>query len=295
MKILMVSKADHTGAAFALSKAIREHTPHDARAICYLKTWLEYPYDIFQPSPAQLRRLVEWADVLNLHDEAFQFILPLRMPKKPVVTTYHGSWYRNSYRRVNQRDRQMGFVPTCLTADLSMYGPRWIGRPFGDHSRSYNPDQDTFRVIQSASQPQRKNTSGIRSVLAGLPGVTFEVITRVPWLECLRRKSRGRLSIDKVGMAGTGFGTSSLEAWAFGMPVICGAKPGVSDKIKRLVGYLPYYEVNDVDVLRRVVVQFRDSAELCAEWAAIGRQYLREHHDPKRVAEQFTAICEGLL
>jgi hypothetical protein len=292
MNILLIAQYDWSGAGYALAEAINQHTDHQARHVTLEgQTYLEYPHDILKPDLGELRRLIDWADVLNLHDD--QDILGGRLP---VVKTYHGSYYRQDWNAINEGDKSLGYHQTCLTIDLSLYGPRWIGRPItlnGEH----DPDPDTFKVIHAPTDRAKKGTALVVEALGDLDGVELEIIEKVTNAECLKRKAKGHILVDQMGPNALGYGTNALEAWALGMPVVSSAPDTLRlafAEALRTTG-LPFVSVGTADELRDAVETLRDDEELYRFWANAGRDYLRLWHDPANVAERFIEVCERLV
>jgi len=83
---------------------------------------LGYPHDVLDPSWVDLWRLLNWADVLNLYDNA-AVMLPGEVLGKPVVRSYLGSEYRNNWRRFNQQDSERSWLQTCTMPDLALSCP----------------------------------------------------------------------------------------------------------------------------------------------------------------------------
>jgi glycosyltransferase involved in cell wall biosynthesis len=291
VNILIIARADHSGAGMALSEAINSTTEHNARAIAYKGTWLKYPTDMLNPPSVKKSGLIEWADVLNIHDEAHQYIP--RTVKKPVVTTYHGSWYRKNWKSVNERDRKRGFRSTCLTIDLAVYGARWIGRAMPDLSHMWQPAKE-FTACHAPTQRHRKGT---HHVIKGCEkaGVKLELIEKVPNAECLKRKAKCHILLDQVGSKGLGYGTNALEAWSMGMPVMSTAQMPLISAIVRTLGYLPFINIQNVDDIVEFLGVLRDDEEAYEEACEIGQRYVRDFHAPAVVAAKFIKVCEEVL
>lgn len=287
MNILMIARADHTGAGYELLRAIHNHTPHQCRHVVYKRPWPDFPVETLCPTDAELQRLIRWADVINLHAD---YAL---IDGKPTVVTYHGSYYRNRWRQLNERDRRCGFVQTALTIDLAMRGPRWIGRAQEDWADRLQMAEG-FTVVHSPTHPARKGTRIVKQACAEL-GIALDVIHRVPNGECIERKSKGHVLVDQVGPAGWGYGTSALEAWALGMPVISCAPDDVLREIARRTGSLPFIVAHDVAELKHTLAALRDDPAACWDWAVTGRAFLRQWHDPEVVAGEFVRACEEAM
>lgn len=286
MNILITSRADHTGAGYALMQAINEHTEHQARAISYKRTWLQYPADIFQPTPREFRKWAEWADVFNVHSDTQ--IHP-SLSGRPIVMTYHGSYYRAHREVLDKRDKLRGYKRTGLTLTLAMCGLPWIGRPIGDLSHMSDP-ADEFTVHHCSTHPKRKGT---QQIVKALDGFKLDVVRQKPNAECLQRRARCHAVVDRFqGTVGT-IGTTSLESFAMGLPVISWATPDRMEYIESVIGYVPFIYADGTEQLRKAAQRLRDDRAFYEKWQRIGRRYVEEWHDPARIARQFVALIDG--
>jgi len=285
LNVLILARGDWSGAGYALCQAINKNTEHHARQVAMDQYWTQYQADTLAPDDAQLRELLDWADVWNIHDDA-DSLIPAGVTHKPTVYTYHGTWYRRNHQAVNEK--HSGRVQTCLTQDLARFGPTWLGRAQASLTSEQSAE---FIVCHAPTKRRQKGTQSIVDALEGLAGVSLDIVEGIPHQECLKRKAKASVYIDQVGEAAIGYGTNSLEAWAMGMPVICWCPPEIEAKIIEAVGYLPYYKANTKDEIRTAVELFRDNPEEREKWAEIGRKYLAEHHAPKVVADRFIELC----
>jgi len=280
MNILIISRADHTGTGYALMQAINAHTEHKARAISYKRTWLEYPHDILHPSIGEFLDWIKWADVLNIHSD---FTVPAT--SKSVVVTYHGSYYRKHRTELNTRDKNHRYKQTCVTLTLSTYGPKWIGRAMPDLSSMHKPNAE-FTVSHCATHPKRKGTQYIKQALSGIP---LDVVVHRPNAECLQRRARCHVFVERyMNTIGT-IGTAAIESMSMGLPVL-----SWSSKLKLIestIGYVPFISYSNADELRAIVELLRDDAEFYQQWQEVGWRYVRQWHDPKAVAEKFVRLC----
>lgn len=287
MNILIIARVDHSGAGYALMKAINETTRHRARVISFQRNKLLYPFDILNPNQKQLNEWVQWADVLNLHDEALQYV---ERTKKPVVTTYHGSWYRSQCEKINNRDKRRGFVSTALTMGLAMLGPKWIGRAIKPLQANQS---ETFTVIHAPTQRHRKGTHLVLKAFQDLDA-SLMLIEKKTNAECLKLKSKGHVLIDQVGSKGLGYGTNALEAWAMGFPVISNAPARVIAKMISEFGYCPFLVANTVDQIKHAVTKLQDK-DFYTQWSIAGYDFVNTYHSQEYVAKQFLDVCRKAM
>lgn len=298
MKILLVAKGDWSGAGFALYKAINDTTIHEAHIISFSQSgsYTHYPSDILNPSFDEIRKWVAWADILNIYDNA-EDLIPFDCPIKPIIMSYHGSYYRNDPQKANLMATKRNYLQTCLTQDLSIFGPIWIGRAIEDLSAMYSPDPENFIVGHAPTNRKIKGTNYILERLCDLPKIKLDIIEHEANVECLKRKAKVHILIDTISPPGGGaaFGTNALEAWSLGMPVICQASPEIEGRVKELVGYIPYCSPSKDVPLKKLVEKLRDEKDYYNHWRDVGRRYVKEYHAPQVVAERFIDLCAQFI
>ena len=125
MNLLQISVFDWSGAGYALKQAFDAVTSHKCRHISMRCTWIKYDYDILNPSQEKIRQLLDWAHVWIIHDNGEE-LLPKGIKRKPTIKVYHGTYYRKNYKSINRQDKRKRNIQTCLTQDLSIFGPKWI-------------------------------------------------------------------------------------------------------------------------------------------------------------------------
>ena len=285
VKVLMLAYEDYSGKAYACMDAFNKHTDGRARLVTYKDSYLQYPTDIHCPTEDELRMLVEWADVVHVYDH-----MPHDIEKwgRPLVITYSGKFYRRDYEEFNKRDKALGAVQLCSTIDLAQYGARWCPRPIESINADGKPD-GCFVVFHSPTRAHKKGTDDIIRELNGLDGIRLDVVQGVSNRECLEHKSKAHVYIDH--MHGMGYGTNSLEAWAIGMPVISSVSDELRGRIVEEVGYLPFIAV-EIDNLRKTVERLRDDEQFYWEGCELGSLYVKEFHNPRRVASMLQDAYE---
>lgn len=259
------------------------------------QSWIKYPSDITNPNKKTLKRLVTWCNVLNIHEHGGAFVPPTA-PLRPVVHTLHGTWYRTRWKAINKQDRRKKALQTCLTVELTRFGPRWIGRPQADLVRYHpHPTGRSLRVLQAPARPERKGTDMVKSALKDMPGVELTIVTQETHAECMRVKATADVLIDQLGPDALGYGTNAVEAWALNIPVISWGGPAVEDRMKALIGYVPYISVRTLQELQQAVGRLRDERQYFQQWQLGGRKCWSHFHSPQIVAQQFVTACEEVL
>lgn len=290
MNILILARWDHSGAGYALYQAVNEHTRHEARQVCYEKSYLGYPYDLYAPTPAELRELCDWADVINLHDGT-DWLMPKGIGWRPMVTTYHGTEYRARWPWFNITDFQMERPATALNLDLCMFGPRWLPRPVPDMLHTKREHNGSFRVAHAPTNRYVKDTETVLATLEEIDGIEVVLIEGVNNAECLKIKAGCDLLVEEFKL---GYGTNAMETWATGMPVIGNAYTGIKQYMRFKLGELPFVETDLVD-LRAAVERLRDDRGAYDAAARKGRNYWNKHHRPDVVADKFIKICQEAM
>jgi glycosyltransferase involved in cell wall biosynthesis len=310
MKILIVANGDWSGAGNALMQSINDTTEHEARAISYTQrgSYTKYPFDIIDPSVDDLRKWWNWADIINIHDGA-ELLFPIDIEEKPVIETYHGTWYRNDPEYVNLLAKKRGRLQTCVTQDLSAYGPTWIGRAMKDLSDIYEPSTDKFVVVHS---PTSRYAKGTESIIRDLNRLSEEsnnfelrIIEGLPNEACLEEKRKANLFIDisPTGLT-RGFGTNSLEAWSLGIPVISTCSEPVGDMILKNMDEDEFPFASPLDnhgadysenKMEGLVMRFMEDDEFRRKYIRLGRDYVRKYHSQEHVADKFVSLCEDSL
>lgn len=294
MRILMVCVYDWAGAAQTLAQVVNEHTDHIARVVAFKSTYMGYTCDALAPSDVEFWSLLEWADVLNVYDNA-QALLPNEVLGKPIIKFYLGSEYRHNHEHFNRLDTERDWTQLCSSLDLSLYGPTWLPFPMGVAYRP-KPDDEPFVVCHAPTNRKKKGTALVIEALDGLDGVRLDILEHLPHSQCMERKAEAHVLIDQVGEhAMVGIGCNALEAWVYNMPVISDAPDDVCRMIEEHCGRLPFYRASTAEQIRSAVNQLRANPSFFTEWAERGYMFLRRWHDPLTVANQFVEICQGVL
>lgn len=293
MNILILGAMDCSGAGHALMAAINQTTDHKARMVILRQKFYQYPVDLVSPGPEKILELAEWADVYNFQVRGEE-LLPPGAPPRPAVKTYHGSEYRQRWKMYNEQAKSLGWLQTCLTIELSAFGATWIGRAMPDLSHMAS-SMAGFHIVHSGGSGKKKNKKGtdvLQKALVGISGVTADIFEGVTNAECLERKARAHLCVGQVGPLGLGYGTSALESWAMGVPVIASAPERTERMMRETIGYLPFCSCRDVATLRRWIIKFRDNPRARRAWRRVGQRYLNAHHAPAVVAARHIELFE---
>jgi hypothetical protein len=218
---------------------------------------------------------------------------------KPVLLHHHGAAFRTNPEPLLARAAHEGWAQAASTVDLAEIAPgaiTWLPTAFDldglatlrqAHRR---PDDGVVRISHAPTMRSLKSTEAlIDAVIAlqdeGLP-VELDLIERVTWAECLRRKATADIYFDQLYL---GYGCNAIEAWGMGLPVIAGVDPeraaevnhpipaSTRDRMLREWGSLPFYETTEAALLD-TLGELVKSTELRADYALRGMAHVARFH-----------------
>jgi len=167
-----------------------------------------------------------------------------------------------------------GIKFTFFPTDITKY-------PLTDPGRAEMP-------IHIGHSPTRRELKGTDAVIRAVGevkrhhDVELVLIERLPYEEAIRLKSSCHIFIDQVGnTGGTGYGMSSVEALAMGIPTI-------TDFASDLAEFLPDHPfiLAEPHNLAERIVPLIEDPELRRSKGAEGRQWVLNNHHADRVAER---------
>lgn len=283
MNVLFLSRTDWAGCAWFLSQAVDTLGGYSARHVHWAKPfYTRYPYGLLAPKQREWPALWEWADVVHVYDQGGPIVDV--MPPKPTVITYNGTQYRRSHAKSDRDAARDGWPITATTLDLTLdTAARWLPCARPDLSHLHDVEKEgTFTVCHAPTKRKTKGTAAIERELKGLPGVRLDVIEKVSWEQCLRRKARAHVLVDQFNL---GYGCNSVEAWLLGIPVISGAHdPAILAAIEREAGRLPFVAATP-DTVRAAVLALKGDRDLYREMAQRGYNFALRHHQADVVAQ----------
>ncbi len=294
MNVLFLSRTDWGGCAWFLSQAVDALEGYSARHVRWVEQYFtRYPYGTLAPKQSAWSELWEWADMIHIYDQGGEIIKVLS--PKPTVITYNGTQYRRSHAKCDRDAARNGWPITATTLDLTLdTAARWLpcARPCLAHLQEVEKP-DVFTVCHAPTKRRTKGTTDIERELRGLPGVRLDVIEKVSWEECRRRKARAHVLIDQFNL---GYGCNSVEAWLLGIPVISGAyDPAVLEAIAHAAGgRLPFVAATP-DTVRAAVLVLKGDRDLYRHIARRGYNFALRHHQADAVARQVLPFYEEAL
>jgi hypothetical protein len=144
-----------------------------------------------------------------------------------------------------------------------------------------------LRICHASRNPYKGTSSVIAAVktLALRHAVTLTVLRDLSYAEAIRIKSECDIFVDQLSNAGGwGYGMSSVEALAMGMPVVT----NIPHEMAAQLGQHPFVQATTADVTD-VLEGLIENEGRCRELAAQGRFWVRQRHDVQAVGDQLYA------
>lgn len=296
--------ADTGGVNWQITRAFDGQPEWTVHSMISAFNYIDYPHDLSWDMDI-LRYWWMHADVLHFSHEFYRLrkIERMRLPRRPEVIHYHGTGFRenpDNYLRHQRAHRAIGLVSTL---DLWLLAPQeteWLPCPYdlGWLASQKCPTSPSVGVggpgtVKVAHAPTARKIKGTEAFLVaverlqaeGLP-VELELIEKVSWAECLRRKATADIYYDQTIL---GYGNNAIECWGMGIPVIAGGAQATLTEMRSRFGELPFYEAKEstiYDALKALVM----SKDLRSEYGERGLNHVRRFHDQKVVVEQLKDV-----
>ncbi|RPH96300.1 hypothetical protein EHM69_01760 [candidate division KSB1 bacterium] len=264
---------------------------------CWNPGWIER--GLFRIRDACLRSRIESAiythrldqfDIIHL-DGGLDFSRDARFVRKQagagkkIACFYHGSDLRER-GVIPPVDDAVGLRLTSEWDLLEMDSRlRYLYLPFDESAyaeRSYR-FHSPLR-IGHASRNRFKGTAfveaAVRRIARDIP-VELVLIRDMPHDQALRLKQECDIFVDQLtNEGGWGYGMSSVEALAMGMPVVT----NIPKKMLERIGPHPFVQADTADVADVLISLIRDENH-CRVLAAAGQKWVRERHDVNAVMD----------
>lgn len=290
MQIVNVTTGDTGNQSYLLSQAINETTPHRSRSFVR-SSYFEWPMDVrWRPEwdgslPDWIQAYWQEADVVHLHNRWQRAKYWAGSPNAAWIVHQHGRWPdRKRFDLELAIDEERGAIRVVSTPNLLPYVDwrldRWFPRPVTPILPPRARWNSPLHIVHAPTVKAVKQTSVFVEVadeLTETHGITYDIVTQTPHLECMVRKARADVLFDQLS---PGFGTNALEAWAIGIPAIAGVCDELHDFISAEVGEPPYVRAQTKDELREALLRLIEDADYRKRMAAVGNHYVRRWHDP---------------
>src|SRR5688500_3525546 len=309
---------DPNGESLRYKAAADRHGGASIRAVTRsTHSFKHLPADILYAGNAgAIARLWADADVIHLNNRARGHELLDDGSPKPTLLHHHGAAFRTDPVTLLKHATREGWAQAASTLDLVEIAPdviTWLPTAYDldalaalrlQHRR---PDDAVVRISHAPTFRTLKNTAAVvRAVdqlqAEGLP-VELDLIERVSWSECLRRKAASDLLVDQLLL---GYGCNAIEAWGMGLPVIAGVDPAGAEAVNHPIpgstrdrmlcefGELPFYEASEADLVD-TLRSFVRNAELPAEWAARGIDHVARFHAQLPAIERLVDVYQRVI
>jgi hypothetical protein len=213
--------------------------------------------------------------------------------KKGIVCFYHGSDMRN--RGTLRALDEVAALRLTSEWDLMELDQRlrYLYLPL-DTQRFPERDYRFHKPIRvcHASRNPYKGTPHVEAAVQRLASrypLTLTVLRDLPHAEAMRIKAECDIFVDQLTNAGGwGYGMSSVEALAIGMPVVTNIPAPMAARL----GEHPFVQAvpeNVTEVLESLI----ESESRCRDLAAEGRAWVRQRHDVQAVGEQLYSYYRG--
>lgn len=294
MRVLSIHAGSDTGGGgWGLTNAFRGHPDIQFRSVVQKSNYIDYPHDATWDQAATL-----WAaaDVVHLHTSYRTERHFLHLGRKPYVLHHHGTHYRVNYGRLNREVNRRRAHAVVSTLDLLQYGPDLTWSPAAhnlEHLATLRqPRTGPLRIGHAPTNREIKSTDAfLRAVekLAETEDVEPVVIENATWADCLAIKGTCDIYFDQVQL---GYGNNAIEAWAMGIPVVCGAEDSTLEEMTQRFGSLPF-KLADEGSIYAALLDLCDPV-IRTDYARRGLAHARQWHDGTETVRVLSDVYANL-
>jgi glycosyltransferase involved in cell wall biosynthesis len=233
---------------------------------------------------------LDFFDIVHL-EQGMEFFRDGRVVKewkqqgKKFVCFYHGTDIRN--RGVIPAIEEITDLHLTSEWDLMSMHPKmeYLHLPIDTKKfRVVAPDGDPIRICHAARIRVFKGTETVIKVVENLKKkypVELVLIENVPHSTALRLKQTCHIAIDQLtNLGGWGYGMSSLETLAMGIPTLTNIPPEMADKIP---GH-PFIHATP-ETLERELVKLIEDIDYRRQKGKDGRAWVEKVHDIEVVTD----------
>lgn len=255
-------------------------------------TYIRYPADL-RWDKKKATELWKWADVVHLNNGIENY--KRFGGGKPVVIHHQGTRLRTDPEKVSGEAKSIGATEVVSTLDLIDCAPgsSWLPSAFDIAEITAYRRENKTTTIRIAHAPTARSVKGTQYVIDAVEmlkefyDIKFDLIEGLQWKACLSRKGMADIFIDQLVL---GYGNNAIEAWAMGIPVVCGVTTA-RGRMLETFGELPFYEATPETLVERLA-DLIESKELREEYGERGLKHVQTWHDEKVVAEILRNIYE---
>lgn len=232
------------------------------------------------------------ADVVHVHDH-----LPQVGVNKPTVVTFHGTGFREQSATLLPMSLKAGARVLVSTLDLWLQHPddvMWMPQMDDiDRLATYRqPHDGPLRIGHAPTNRSLKSTDLFLTACDRLSKqipVEVVLIEQQPWEQCLQLKGTLDVLFDQTAY---GYGGNAIEAWAMGIPVICGAQDDTLNEYQHRFGYLPFVQA-EPNTIYEALLQLTSQPER-THWGQVGNQHAKKYHSYRYGVERLAPVYQAL-
>lgn len=215
-----------------------------------------------------------------------RWIDELAKQDKNIVCFYHGSDIRN--RGVMENVHRHSNLNLTSEIDLMsrMSGMKYLFLPLDTDAIKPDPrpPDDRIKISHAARNRYFKGTDIIESIVMELKKtypIDWVMIENVSHSEALKLKSQSDIFIDQItDKGGWGYGASSVESLALGLPTISLINPNVAS----FLDSHPFISAS-AENLRTELIKLIEDKRLRLDYGGKGRDWVVKHHSINSVMD----------
>lgn len=279
---------DVGGVGFRTARALNRHRPDwQVNAYQGAPSYLQFPHHSRWHWPTIARQWLE-ADIRHSHDHRAEIAAV-----KANVVTFHGTGFREGPAAALAHAGDARVLVSTL--DLWLQAPDdvvWM--PQMDDldalaSHRVVTDPDRVRVGHAPTNRALKSTHEFLAACERLQaqGAPLDVvmIEGMSWADAVALKGTCDVVFDQTAY---GYGGNAIEAWAMGLPVICGAQDETLAEYERRFGRMPFV-LADAGSIENALEHLLNSARR-DHWGRVGRQHVERFHSQQAGAERLAEV-----
>ena len=308
LKILHLCHTPLAGAPAHLSKILNKYTA--AKSTSVLRTQLKsrttvnlrWDYDVVSPTPTELQKLVQDADILHHHRKEYA----ANLGQHPAILQYHSQ--PNGYTPLKT---QSNFNGKKLV--IAQYHPRFytdakiVPNMIDIWDEMYKPgvkDNKVIKIFFSWATEVKggwgdKGSAQTKAILDRIKKkygakVAIVVKNNRPYEECMAEKQTAHICIDEC-VTGS-YHLQSLEGCAVGAATLNNIDTPTTEYIKEVTGKLghPFIKTS-LDQLFDRISHLIDHPDELKETMATSRKWMEENWDPKILVHKFLQSYYNVL